>query len=258
MLLKISNNDFIFIGLAVLGLLIFGFVIFSVLTKSNKGTLKNEDIEDDNDDDYFPEIKPTTKEGQEAKDELQRVFNQMANDLENNKEMTIEQFEQEQEENAIISYKELMKQAEEKKLLKNMPEKTVVHDLDIEKPKNKSRYKEEYEEIEKDYEPRYREKPKYEKLEVKIDMPKKKDLEEKTIEESKQMQLELEDIKEPEKKFKNSEIISPIFGIQGSPSYKKPIMKADENAKHAYNQRRRSSEENQEFLRSLKAFRNNL
>ena len=73
-----------------------------------------------------------------------------------------------------------------------------------------------------------------------------------------QMELELEE--EP-KKFKNSEIISPIFGIQGTPSYQKStIIEKPAPPKHAYDEMKAVYEQkdNNDFLNSLKEFRKNL
>lgn len=215
MLLEINSNDIVFIGLAILGLLIFGFVVFSVVMK-NKVKPLAEDERYDSEEELFPDIKPVTKEQQEAKDELERVFNQMAADLEKQNETEpIEKFEREQEENAIISYQELIKQAEEKK----------------QKP-------------------------------LKEEIIKKEPIEEKIVaKETKdpvQMEIELE---EP-KKFKNSEIISPIFGIQGTKSYQKSIEveKPQPTPKHAYDEMKAvyQQENNADFLKSLKEFREKL
>ena len=214
MFLEISNNDFVFIGLAVLGLLVFVFVIFSALTKGkNKENLEPESEE------FFPDIKPVTKEQQEAKEELERVFNQMAVDLENQnkEERIIDDFEREQEENAIISYQELIAQSKKPQEILD-DEVTVIKDVD--KPIEK-------EETEK---------------EINDDF------------------LNL-DIDEEPKKFKNSEIISPIFGIQGSPNYVEPKVADREEPRHAYDGSKPEKEEvseNTKFLNSLKAFRENL
>lgn len=183
-LFEMTTSNLMFIGIFVLGIVLFAGIIYYVL---NKGTTVKPIEEDERYDseEYFEEIKPKTKEQQEAKDELERVFHLMARDLEEEKPKTIvEKFEQEQEENAIISYQELIKQAEAKR---NNPNK--------------------------DFE-------------------------------------EIEEIKEP-KKFKNSEIISPIFGVQNAEEYKKQKQK-NEELEVGYDNN------NIDFLNSLKEFRQNL
>ena len=161
-LLEIADRDLVIIGLAFLALIMFGIVIFSFFNKNHE--------EDENEE---------TLEQKQAKEELERVFNQMSKDLENKNsaEDIVETFEKEQEDNAIISYKELLRQA-------NIKEEPIAA-------------------------------------------------------------LEKEPAEEPiedDKKFKNSDIISPIFGVQKEAKY----------------EGRHSDESNRDFLNSLKEFRKNL
>lgn len=117
-LFEIADKDIMFIGLFGVGIVIFGVIIFYVLSRNEKKEEIDEFMEEDEEkEEFFEEIKPETKEQQEAKNELERVFKQMSEDLEE-KEPTkevVRQFEREQEENAIISYQELIKQAEAKR-----------------------------------------------------------------------------------------------------------------------------------------------
>jgi len=214
-LFEIADKDIMFIGLFGVGIILFGVIIFYVLSKGEKEEIEVfDDVESlEEEEDMFENIKPKTKEQKEAKDELERVFKQMSDDLEekNKAPKAIEKFEQEQEENAIISYQELIKQAEVKR---NYPN-------------------EDFEKIEKKVE---------DVIEVTEEKPKK---------EKKQ--------KKEEKKFKNSEIISPIFGVQSPDEYKEELREKElkkENSKDlkvAYEEN-----DNIDFLKSLKEFRNNL
>ena len=176
-------------SVALLALIIFvailtiSFIIY-VTTKDEKIEPISEDKRYDKEKktELFENIKPETKEQQEAKDELERVFRQMSEDLEKDKPKSrIESFEREQEENAIISYHELLRQAEEKRKHPNM-------------------------------------------------------------------------VKE-DKKFHNSEIISPIFGIQKGPVYHGQIK---EKSKYDDLKLEYQKEDASEFLNSLKEFRKNL
>lgn len=226
-LFEIADRDVVFIALAFIGLVIFGFVIFFVVTKNKVKPISEDERYDK--EEFFPEIKPVTKEQQEAKDELERVFNQMAADLEKKEaeKDNIEEFERMQEENAIISYQELIKQANENKKNEEVKEVKSIE------PK-----KETYKEL---------------KFEEKVEEPKE------NIKSPMQLELEIDDIEEP-KKFKNSEIISPIFGIKGSESYEKSTAEVNISlARHAYEDKEPYEEENNaEFLNSLKEFRSNL
>ena len=160
----------------------FGVIIFSIFVKDGKEEEEEE-----------PEL---TEEQIKAREELQRVFNQMSEDLENQTATPreIEDFEREQEENAIISYQELIKETENR----NEPINTI----------------------------------------------------------------EEEPLDETEKKFKNSDIISPIFGIQkeNNLSMQEPIKEDRVTARHAYEKMQANYEEenNRDFLNSLKEFRKNL
>ncbi len=116
-LLEISDKDIMFIGLFGVGIILFGVIIFYVLSRSEKKEDLLEINDEEEKEEYFEEIKPTTKEQQEAKDELEKVFKQMSEDLEEKEvsKKAVKEFEREQEENAIISYQELIKQAEAKR-----------------------------------------------------------------------------------------------------------------------------------------------
>lgn len=217
-LFEITDKDIMFIGLFSVGIILFGVVIFYVLSKGEKEEyiIEDEPIKEEDSKELFEDIKPTTKEQQEAKDELERVFKQMSADLEtkNAAPKAIEKFEQEQEENAIISYQELIKQAEEKR---NNP----LKDLD------------EIEEIEEEVaEPIEEVKPTLTEKKVKLSDEKVQD----------------------EKTFHNSEIISPIFGVQSPMEYKEAKAKKETEKINAYY----DGNDNLDFLNSLKEFRNNL
>ncbi len=169
LLFEIADKDLIFIVLSFIGLILFGVVIFYVVNKNKKVVPISEEERFDNVENM--EVKELTEEQKKAKEELERVYNMMSADLEDEKTPNvIDEFEREQEENAIISYQELIRQAKEKGQIS--------------------------EEFEEEY-------------------------------------------KEPEKKFKKSEIISPVFGIKGSNTYP-------------------SDNDNEKFLNSLKEFRENL
>ncbi len=172
-LLELADKDLIVICLGLFVIVLVGVIIFSFLPREEK----EEEIE-------------PTPEQLKAREELERVFNQMSADLENQTASSseIETFEREQEENAIISYQELIKEAE------------------------------------KQIEP-------------------------------------INTVNEPEeeKKFKNSAIISPIFGVQKD---KSELAEATDEvtARHAYEkmQDHYEMENNHDFLNSLKEFRKNL
>lgn len=219
LLLEIADRDLIFIALAFLGLVIFG-VIIAYIIKRNKVKPIAEDER------FDKEEKPVelTEEQKQAKAELERVFNMMSADLEAETEEVspIDEFEKEQEENAIISYQELIRQAKAKGQIKEDPVYEVEEpQTALEEVYTKPSYQELYKEP--SYQDIYEEEPK----------------------------MVVEEKPEEKKKFKNSEFISPIFGIQnGNPSYP-TVKKIDRSAK-------KEEDDNVDFLNSLKEFRENL
>ena len=140
LLFEISDKDMIFIGLFGVGIIIFGAIIFYVLSRGEKDELEEEPVENNKKEEFFEEIKPTNKEQQEAKDELERVFKQMSENVEEKEKpkRAVVEFEREQEENAIISYQELIKQAEEKR---NHPLKDLAELEKEEKIKEEKNFK---------------------------------------------------------------------------------------------------------------------
>ena len=206
LLLEIADRDLIFIALAFLGVVIFVVIIVYIIKRNKVKPLPEEER-------YDREEKPVelTEEQKQAKAELERVFNMMSADLEAEEEeiSPIDEFEREQEENAIISYQELIKQAKAKGQIKEEP--VEIKEDNFEALEEESYPKPSYQEVYETHE-------------------------EKPVEEK--------------KKFKNSEFISPIFGIQnGNPSY--PTVKKIDRSKKV-------EDENTQFLNSLKEFRENL
>lgn len=139
-LFEIADKDIMFIGFFGVGIVLFGVIIFYVLSRSEKKGIKDEPLVEEEPiekrEEFFEDIKPSTKEQQEAKDELERVFKQMSEDLEEKEpsSKTVRDFEREQEENAIISYQELIKQAEAKR---NNPLKDLAELEEMEEVKEK-------------------------------------------------------------------------------------------------------------------------
>lgn len=230
-LFEIADRDLMIIGAILVAILLVGTIIFKVVSKNNKVKPISEDDRFDNEDNIeeVKEEKPElTLEQQKAKDELERVFNQMSADLEkqNEKHDEIDNFEKEQEENAIISYQELMAEAERLKKQADTYEAHIEKNADMKVDEAIDSYKEHTE---------------------------------KTI--------QREEIKPEEKKqeyhgFKNSDIISPIFGIQREEKPKESSTKRQNNGiiGRAYEEidSNSESEQNLDFLNSLKEFRKNL
>ncbi len=190
-LFEISDQLLMVIGLAIVLVLFIGFAILKVILDKNRVKPISEDERYDSEEVLEEKEVVLTEEQKQAKAELERVYAQMSADLEKEESSLdeIDEFERKQEEEAIISYKELMKQADR---------------LKIEADK--------YEQEQMDFVP----------------------------------EKEVEPVLESHSTFRNSDIISPIYGIQKN----KPVNK--QAYKHG------NPENNVEFLNSLKEFRKNL
>ncbi len=225
LLFEIADRDLLFIFLGVVALIILGIIILYIVTKDKKVMTVAE--EEHFDEKPVKEVtKELTEEQKQAKEEIERVFNIMSADLENSNDVpsVIDEFEREQEENAIISYQELIKQAKSKGQIIN--EDFVEEDSPSEP----------------DYEPTHTKYEIYEETSIK--------------EKKHTYKVPVSEATEGDKKFKNSEFISPIFGIQGNntsyPAVKK-LEKEKRETKKDY-----ETDANAQFLKSLKEFRENL
>lgn len=224
-LFEIADRDLMIIGAILVAILMVAFVIFRAVVRGSKVKPISEDERFDNDDMEEIEVEEVTKpeltdEQKEAKAELERVYAQMSADLEKQEEKdNIDEFEREQEENAIISYQELMAQAEKLKNQADQYEAKVENQADMRVHEAMNTYKE---------------------------------------------HTENNTIKEEKKEyhgFKNSEIISPIYGIQRDIKEKSsPKPQNNGIIGRAYEEINSTSEneQNLDFLNSLKEFRKNL
>ena len=211
-LFEIADKDLMLIGLGVLCLIIFAVVIFYIIGKNDRVKPIEEHERFDNYDFAKTEEKVLTDEQKQAKAELEKVYSRISADLEDKQvePEVIEQFEREQEENAVISYQELIEKSKDKEVPVDVIKATIG-------------FKEELATNPIEVIPEV----------VKKEKPKTED--------------------EP-KKFKNSEIISPIFGVQNNEN-KKPT-----KTKQIYEEIKVAEENdsNVDFLNSLKEFRKNL
>ncbi len=246
-LFEIADRDLIIIGFIFAVICIIAALIFRAVVGRNKVEPISEDERFDSDEEeeivksadepVILEEKPEiTEEQRKAKEELERVFMQMNADLEKKEKEkdNIDEFEKEQEENAIISYQELMAKAAKLKEEANTYETEVEQQADTKVHEAIDTYQKHA-----SLEPVYKE----------------EDLNKEEVYEN-----EVEK-KEPEKeirRFKNSDIISPIYGIQKEKTSEKSSPKRQSNGiiGRAYEQT--ESENNLEFLNSLKEFRKNL
>ncbi len=225
-LFEIADSDLLIIGVILAAIFVVIALVFRAIVNKNRVMPISEDERFDNEDN-FEEKKPLTDEQKKAKEELERVYAQMSMDLEKQEDNeiqeerleekdNIDEFEREQEENAIISYQELMAAAEKLKKQADKYEAYTEDNADMRVHEAMNTYKEH---TEKNIKP---------------------------------------EVQKEHHGFKNSEIISPIYGIQKEK--KKSSLNRQSNGiiSKAYEEAITESEQNMDFLNSLKEFRKNL
>ncbi|MDD6323145.1 MAG: hypothetical protein PUA73_00880 [Bacilli bacterium] len=223
-LFEIADSTLMIIGAILVAILLGAFIIFKIVSNKTKVKPIDENERFDIDETNTKSEVALTEKQKKAKEELERVFNQMSSDLEKQEPTKdeIDEFERKQEENAIISYKQLMEEA------KKLKEKADEYEQEADKV-----------------------------ADMKID-----DAINTYEKHSKINASEIETSKPQEayQGFKNSDIISPIYGIQKEKKDKKITTKFKTNdiISKAYNEVDEEREENTQFLNSLKEFRKNL
>lgn len=218
----INNSTFYYVAVALAYVLVIFFVIF-LLVKNKRKRIERVKIED------------APKKDIESVD-LEAVLDKMQEDVNKTKVDEVKSFEEEQEEKAIISYQELLKAVK-----KDVDDVTKVEIPSEEKPV-----------VVEDEEAKVQIMPE-EVVEKSVSTPVVETMEEK-------------ETRNPSK-FQNSEFISPIYGrVNNDVKYPKipafrekqePINHEDDLEKTIVFDAIKN-DDNDEFLKALKEFRNNL
>lgn len=218
----INNSTFYYVAVALAYVLVIFFVIF-LLVKNKRKRIERVKIED------------APKKDIESVD-LEAVLDKMQEDVNKTKVDEVKSFEEEQEEKAIISYQELLKAVK-----KDVDDVTKVEIPSEEKPV-----------VVEDEEAKVQIMPE-EVVEKSVSTPVVETMEEK-------------ETRKPSK-FQNSEFISPIYGrVNNDVKYPKipafrekqePINHEDDLEKTIVFDAIKN-DDNDEFLKALKEFRNNL
>jgi len=251
-LLEISDKYIVLFGIIVVVILLVTAVILFAFSKKNKvKPIDENDRFEELSEPKFKKVEELTDEQKKARAELERVFNKMNEDLQKESETVVDNFEREQEENAIISYQELIKQV--KGVKEEVDETPVIKEPSLSKiistkePGLNLEHDITFDEnaiYNDDIVEKQGEKETYlSALEnLKVATPISENVERKPYSGTKT-------------KFNSSEIISPIFGRQ------EPIVKEEKfDVDETYSSLNRENEhkQNEEFLNTLKEFRNNL
>lgn len=217
----------------IIGLIILTTIlIITASNRRNRKKIKNDFVQAEKVEAELEKI-----EENDESNELENILKKMQEDMEMKPEDVVKKFEEEQEEKAIISYQELVDNVKSGKI-------EVVDDEESEVNFVENLVTDEVVEpvmtIESDTD-----------SQVTPEMVKE------AIE-----NISKESIKEEPKKFKQSEFISPIFGIMDNkveyPKVKKTETTLDIMNTRDYNELTEEIKRQEEFLQALKEFRKNL
>lgn len=226
----IITNIYLYICIIIGLIILTSILLILVINEKKRNKIKKDFVEAEK-----VEEELNKKEEGIVPNKLEEILKQMQQEIDTKPEDVVKQFEQEQEEKAIISYQELVDNVKAGKI-------EVIDD----------------EESDVNY---------VESLNLEVSSePILEAAEESTVtpemvKEAVQS-ISASSIKEEPKKFKKSEIISPIFGVMEE-TFEYPKVKKTENIldimnTRDYNELTEEIKRQEEFLNALKEFRRNL
>ena len=222
-------NIYLYICIIIVLIIIATILFIIASNQKNRQKIKDDLVQAEKVDAEIEKI-----ESAPSSNELENILKKMQEDMELKPEDVVKKFEEEQEEKAIISYQELVDNVKSGKIEVIEDERSdinFVESLNIEQEEPVAVIEEE---------------PSVTPQMVKD-----------AIE-----NIATSSIKEEPKKFKNSEFISPIYGIMDTkleyPKVKKTENVLDIMNTKDYNELTEEIQRQEEFLNALKEFRNNL
>ena len=224
----LMSNIYLYICIIIV-LTIMATILYIIASnQKNRKKIKDDFVEAE-------KVETELENASESNTELEDILKKMQEDIDIKPEDVVKKFEEEQEEKAIISYKELVDNVKSGKI-------EVVDDeasnVDFVENLNSNQNEEQFNMID-------------DEASVTPDMVKE------VID-----NISTSSTKEDSKKFRNSEFISPIYGVmEGDFDY--PKVKKSENTLDVmntadYNELTEEIKKQEEFLEALKQFRNNL
>ena len=212
----------------VLGILIIITILLIIISNKKKRNKIKEEFKE------AKEIQIELEKPVEKNNELEDILKKMQEDANIKPEDVVRKFEEEQEEKAIISYQELVNSVNSGKI------ETIDDEVSDVNYVEKLTH-EESEPI----------------LEVENDEIVTKEMVKEAIND-----ISMNSVKEEKKKFKQSEFISPVYGIMENnveyPTLKKQDNMIDIMNTRDYNELTEEIKRQEEFLRTLIEFKNNL
>ena len=226
----IISNIYLYICIIISLIILTSILLIAATNERKRRKIKNDFVEAEKIEEEL-----NTKEETVVSNKLEEILKKMQEDIDTKPEDVVRKFEEEQEEKAIISYQELVDNVKAGKI-------EVIDD----------------EESNINY---------VENLGLEVETEPVMQIEEEssvTPEMVKEAIYNISEssVKEEPKKFKKSEIISPIFGIMND-SVEYPKVKKSENIldimnTRDYNELTEEIKRQEEFLNALKEFRKNL
>ena len=225
-------NIYLYICILIVLVIIATILFIIASNQRNRKKIKDDYVEAERVEAELETIEETPKSS-----ELEDILKKMQEDIDLKPEDVVKKFEEEQEEKAIISYQELVDNVKSGKIEVIDDEESSINfvenlEIDLIEEPIVSTIKDEESSVT----------PEMVKEAI------------QTITDS--------SVKEETKKFKNSEFISPIYGVMNTnleyPTVKKSETVLDLMNTKDYNELTEEIKRQEEFLNALKTFRNNL
>ena len=224
-----TSNLYLYIFILIALIIIISILFITISNYKRRTKIKSDLIEAE---------KVDKELNKEINNELDTIIKKMQEEIDLKPEDVVRKFEEEQEEKAIISYKELVDNVKSGKIEVIEDEESninYVENLNIDEAS----------------EPIVEINDENEEMSVTPDMVK-----------DAIYNISLNSVKEEQKRFKQSDFISPIFGVMNSkleyPTVKKTENMMDLMNTRDYNELTEEIKRQEEFLQALKEFRKNL
>ena len=223
-------NIYLYICIIIVLIIIATILFIIVGNQKNRRKIKDDFVEAERVDIELQKIEETPKTN-----ELEDILKKMQEDIDLKPEDVVKKFEEEQEEKAIISYQELVDNVKAGKIEVIEDEESninFVENLNIE-----------------------------DNIEPIISTEETSSVTPEMVKEAVE-NISVSSVKEEPKKFKNSDFISPIYGVMNQ-KFEYPKVKKNENILDImntkdYNELTEEIKRQEEFLNALKEFRRNL
>lgn len=228
----ILENTYLYICIIISLLILTTILLIVCINQKKRNKIKNDFVEAQKIDEELEKVEDTP-----VSNELENIIKKMQEDMEIKPEDVVKKFEEEQEEKAIISYQELVDNVKAGKIEVVDDEQSDVNFVDslIKNSENEPI--------------------------MAIDNDEESKVTPEMIKEAIE-NISSSSIKEEPKKFKQSEFISPIYGVMDNkfdyPTVKRTSNMLDIMNTRDYNELTEEIKRQEEFLNALKEFRKNL